>query len=101
VAEKQIFLQAIWSEVWKKSYAALSDDRQRSCDEAAIAVIKQTTSARLRVKPIQPEKYYFEARIGSGDRIIFRVEGGTVYFVDIVKHDDIGRYGRRPRRVGP
>jgi hypothetical protein len=100
VAEKQTFLQAVWSEAWKKSYAALSDDRQRSCDEAAIAVIKQTTSAGLRVKPIQPEKYYFEARINSGDRIVFRVDGGTVYFIDIVKHDDISRYGRRPPRVG-
>jgi hypothetical protein len=99
VAEKQTFLQAVWSEVWKQSYAALSGDRQRSCDEAAIALIKQTASAGLRVKPIHPEKYYFEARINSGDRIIFRVDRGTVFFIDIVKHDDIGRYGRRPRRV--
>jgi len=22
---------------------------------------------------------------------------GTIYFVDVVKHDDIDRYGRRPR----
>jgi hypothetical protein len=101
VAEKQTFLQAVWSEVWKRSYAALIADRQRACDEAAIAIIKQTISAGLRVKPIQPEKYYFEARINSGDRIVFRVEGGTVFFIDVVKHDDIGRYGRRPRQVGP
>ncbi len=100
MADKQTFLQAAWSEVWKTSYAALSADRQRSCDEAAIALIKQTISAGLRVKPIQPEKTYFEARINTGDRITFRVEAGTVYFVDIVKHDEIDRYGRRPRRVG-
>jgi len=98
VAEKQIFLQAVWSEAWKRSYTSLSADRQRACDEAAISVIKQTMSAGLRVKPIQPEKYYSEARINSGDRIVFRVEGGTVYFIDVVKHDDIGRYGRRPSR---
>ena len=42
-----------------------------------------------------------EARINSGDRIVFRVEGGTVFFIDVVKHDDIGRYGWRPRRIGP
>lgn len=100
MAEKQVFLQAVWSETWKKAYAALSADRQRACDEAAIALIKQTTSAGLRVKPIQPEKYYFEARINSGDRIVFRVEGGTVFFVDVVKHDDIGRYSRKPLRIG-
>jgi mRNA-degrading endonuclease RelE of RelBE toxin-antitoxin system len=97
VAEKQTFLQAVWSEDWKQSYAALSSDRQRSCDHAAMALIKRESSSGIRVKPIQPEKYYFEARINSGDRIIFRVEGGTVYFVDIVKHDDIDRYGRKPR----
>jgi len=98
---KQTFLNAIWTDNWKESYVGLSPDRQRSCDDAAIAVIKQEFTHGLRVKPIQPEKYYFEARINSGDRIIFRVESGTVFFIDVVKHDDISRYGRRPRKVGP
>jgi Txe/YoeB family toxin of Txe-Axe toxin-antitoxin module len=97
VAEKQTFLQAVWSEDWKQSYTALSADRQRACDHAAMALIKRESSSGIRVKPIQPEKYYSEARINSGDRIVFRVEGGTVYFIDVVKHDDIDRYGRRPR----
>ncbi len=97
MAEKQTFLQAIWSEVWKESYAALSSERQRSCDNAAMALIKRESSSGIRVKPIQPEKYYSEARINRGDRIVFRLEGGLIYFVDVVKHDDIGRYGRRPR----
>lgn len=95
--EKQIFLQAVWSEGWKRAYTALSGDGQRSCDHAAIALIKRASSSGLRVKPIQPEKYYFEARINSGDRIVFRVEAGTIFFIDIVKHDDIDRYARRPR----
>jgi len=34
----------------------------------------------------------------SGDRIVFRIEAGTIFFVDVVKHDDISRYGKRPRR---
>ena len=66
-----------------------------------MALIKRESSSGLRVKPIQPEKYYLEARISSGDRIVFRVEGGTIYFVDVVSHDDIGRFGRRPKRSGP
>ena len=49
------------------------------------------------MKPIQPEKHYLEARLNSGDRIVFRIEGETVFFVDVVKHDDIERYGRRLR----
>ena len=97
MAEKQTFLQAVWSEAWKESYASLSADRQRSCDHAAMALIKRDSSPGTRVKPIQPDKYYFEARINSGDRIIFRVEGGTIFFIDVVRHDDIDRYGRRPR----
>ena len=40
-------------------------------------------------------KYYLEARINSGDRIIFRIEDGSVFFIDVVAHDDIGRYGKR------
>jgi mRNA-degrading endonuclease RelE of RelBE toxin-antitoxin system len=97
VSPRQPFLNAVWLETWKASYARLSADRQKACDEAAIGLIKQTESAGLRVKPIQPEKYYFEARINSGDRIVFRIEVGTIFFIDVVKHDDIERYGRRPR----
>ena len=61
-----------------------------------MALIKGIDTPGLNVKPILPDKRYLEARIGSGDRIIFRVEQDAVFFVDIVKHDDIGRYSRRP-----
>ena len=56
------------------------------------------SSSSLRIKPIHPEKYYLEARINSGDRIVFRIEKGTIFFVDVVHHDDISRYGKRPKR---
>jgi|SRR6185295_1325794 len=95
MARKQTFLAAEWSESWKESYAKLTADRQAACDEAAIALIKQSSSSGLRIKPIHPEKYYLEARINSGDRIVFRLEKGTITFVDIVHHDNISRYGKR------
>ena len=38
------------------------------------------------------------ARISSGDRVVVRIQDDTIYFLDVVKHDDIGRDGRRPRR---
>jgi hypothetical protein len=38
-----------------------------------MAPIKQASSSGLRIKPIQPAKYYLEARINSGDRIAFRL----------------------------
>ncbi|MBI4544276.1 MAG: hypothetical protein HY703_03675 [Gemmatimonadetes bacterium] len=87
-----------WSGQFEKSYADLSAERQRDCDSAVMALSKQEHTPGLRVKPMQPDKYYQEARLNSGDRIVFRIEGGVIYFVDVVKHDDIRKYGKRPRR---
>jgi hypothetical protein len=97
MARKQTFLAAAWSDVWKESYTKLSAERQAACDEAAMALIKQISSSGLRIKPVQPAKYYLEARINNGDRIIFRLAEGTIFFIDVVAHDDISRYGKRPR----
>jgi hypothetical protein len=90
-------LAAVWPDLWKERYAKLSAERQTACDEAVMALIKQNASSGLRRKPIQPAKYYLEARIDSGDRTVFRLAEGTIFFVDGVAHDDISRYGR-PRR---
>ena len=98
MARKQVFLSADWSEPWKENYARLSAERQAACDEAAISLIKQIFYPGLRVKPILPDKYYLEARINSGDRIVFRIEGGTISFVNVVPHDGISHYGKRPKR---
>ena len=51
----------------------------------------------MRIKPIEPEKFYNEARVNEGDRVPYRIEAGKVWFVDIVPHDDIGRYGKELR----
>jgi len=99
LAPRPAFRSAIWTEQWWQSYARLAPDRQASCDRAAMALIKGTDTPGLNVKPILPDKHYFEGRISSGDRIVFRIEGNTIYFMDVVKHDDIGRYGRRPRQA--
>ena len=100
MARKQTFLSAEWSDPWKENYAKLSAERQAACDGATIALIKQTFSPGLRVKPIQPGKYFLEARINSGDRIVFRLEEGVILFIDVVTHDEISRYGKRPRGSG-
>jgi hypothetical protein len=97
MARKQTFLDVVWSDVWKESYAKLNAERQSACDGTALTLIKQISSSGLRIKPIQPSKYYLEARINSGDRIIFRISEGTIFFIDVVSHDDISRYGKRPR----
>lgn len=91
---KRAFLGAAWSKRWDKSYAHLSHDRQKGIDKVVIALMKQEVTPGMRVKPIEPEKFYNEARINEGDRLVFRIEGGTVWFVDVVDHDNIGKYGR-------
>lgn len=91
------FLDVVWYDDWKRSYAALSVEEQRACDSAVRSLIEQEVSSGLRVKPILPGKYYLEARATSGDRIIFRAAGGTIFAIDIVTHDDVARYGRRPK----
>jgi hypothetical protein len=96
MARRQVFLTARWSERWQVNYPSLPADRQSSCDRAVIALIKRRATPGLRIKPILPDKYYLEARISSGERIVFRVESDTIFFADVVPHDEIGVYGRRP-----
>lgn len=94
MARKKSFLNAEWSSRWDKSYAGFNHATQNGIDKVAIALIKQEPTPGMRIKPIQPEKYYNEARASSGDRVIFRIESGTVWFVDVVAHDDIGKYAK-------
>jgi hypothetical protein len=94
VARKKAFLGAEWSRRWDKSYQNLNHEQQKGVDKVVIALLKQQPTPGTRIKPVEPEKYYSEARANDGDRVIHRIEGGKVWFVDIVAHDDIGRYGK-------
>ncbi len=95
MARKATFLNAEFSDRFRESYERLSHDRQRGVDKAIVSLMKQETTPGMRVKPIMPEKYYNEARINDGDRLIHRVGNGKLWVVDVVTHDDIGRYGRK------
>lgn len=93
--KRKQFLVPEWSGRFQKSYGKLPADGQRRCDEAVMALIKQESSPGLHIKPILPAKYYHEARIDRGNRIIFRRDGDVIFFVDVVAHDDIKRYSTR------
>ena len=95
MARKQGFLDAEFSTVFDESYARLQHQQKLGADRAIIALLKGEPTPGMRVKPIEPDKHYYEARINDGDRLIHRIEAGTVYFVDIVPHDLIAKYGRR------
>ncbi len=94
MARRQTFLGVAWSTRFRESYPRLSPDRQKGTDKVILALMKQEITPGMRIKPIEPEKYYQEARINDGDRLIFRTEDGRVLFVDVVPHDEIGRYGK-------
>lgn len=95
MARKAAFMGAEFSDRFKESYRRLSHDRQKGVDKVVLALMKQETTPGMRVKPIEPEKYYNEARINAGDRLVHRVEDGKLWVVDVVAHDDIGRYGKK------
>ena len=95
MARKQGFLAADFSKQFDETYAALQHQQQSGADKVILALLKGQPTPGMRIKPIEPDKYYNEARINDGDRLVHRIERGTVYFVDIVSHDLIAKYGRR------
>ena len=95
MAHKQGFLAADFSKQCDETYAALQHQRQSGADKVILALLKGQPTPGMRIKPIEPDKYYNEARINDGDRLVHRIERGMVYFVDIVSHDLIAKYGRQ------
>jgi mRNA-degrading endonuclease RelE of RelBE toxin-antitoxin system len=91
-------LPVVFSERFRKSYQDLPQSFVVSCDRAVQALANQRPTPGMRAKPILPDKHYFEARISSGHRLIFRIEEGLLHLVDVVTHDDIARYSRRPTK---
>lgn len=97
MARKHTFLNADFSDQWKESYEKLQIQQRNGSDKVVMALLKRQPTPGMRMKPIEPSKYYDEARCTDGDRVVHRTEGGVVYFVDIVPHDDIDKYGHGPR----
>jgi hypothetical protein len=95
MARAQRFFSAEFSPQWAKSYASFQHAEQKGIDKVVMALLKAEVTPGMRIKPIEPEKYFNEARVNDGDRVAFRIADDAVYFVDIVGHDDIGIYGKR------
>lgn len=82
------------TERFDDAYADLEPAQQRQCDKAVRLLLEDPSHPGLGFKPIEPAKIYYEARINRRDRLIVRPEGDTAWLLDVVEHDDIGRYGK-------
>ncbi len=92
------FLSHDSSKRFQKTYRKLSDVLQKQVDAAVLRLIENPAHPGLNVHAIRESRYYSEAYINRGDRLIFRAEGRHLFLIDIVPHDDIGRYSDAPRR---
>lgn len=86
------------SERFEKTYKRATKQLQEQVDDTVKQLIENPKLPGLRVKPIKHAGYYYEARINSGDRLIFRAEGKSLFLINFVKHDNIGDYGAAPKR---
>jgi len=94
VPRKQAFLDIAFTDQFRKSYSAFQAREQSRIDEIVMALAKGASTPGMRIKPIEPGKYYREARVNDGDRVVFRIEGDTLFVADVVPHDLIGKYGK-------
>ncbi len=92
---RQPFLDIEFADQFKKSYAGFQAREQDRIDELVMALAKGVVTPGMRIKPIEPEKYYREARVNDGDRVVFRIENDTLLIADVVPHDLIGKYGKK------
>ena len=95
MARKQPFLDIEFADQFKKSYSDFQAREQERIDELVMALAKGVRTPGMRIKPIEPEKYYLEARVNDGNRVVFRIANDTLLLADVVPHDLMSRYRRR------
>lgn len=85
-------LEVSYGSRFEQRLRRLPEARRSSCLRVIEALARQEPTPGMRVKPILPGRFYSEARISSGDRLIFRTSQGILHLIDVVTHDDIVRY---------
>ncbi len=80
-----------------KSYRSFPASIRTQIDKSISLLMSNPAHPGLESHPIQPDRYYWEAYVNRGVRLIYRAEGSHLKIVDVVTHDDIGRYSRAPR----
>ena len=93
MARTHAFAELAFTARFEKSLARLSPQARGQCRAALQQLLSSPLAPGLRMKPIRPNNVYYEARINSGDRLVIYPVGGVAYVMDVVKHDDIARWG--------
>jgi len=91
-------LQVAYGSRFEQRLQGLPEARRLSSLRVIAALAGQQPTPGMRVKPMLPGKFYNEARISSGDRLIFRIADGVLYLIDLVTHDEIARYSSERKR---
>lgn len=81
---------------YKGAVAKLQDGTRRQVSARARLLFDNPAHPSLKAHSIKPDKHYWEAYVNRGDRIIYIPEGSHLVLVDVVSHDDISRYSKRP-----
>ena len=84
------------TEHFDEVYNSLDLRRQKQVDKAVYLLFHNSAHPGLNAHQIKPDKYYWEAYVNRSDRIIYIPDGSHLVLVDIVRHDDIWKYGKAP-----
>ncbi len=94
-------LQVSYGSRFEQRLRGLPVARRLSSLRVIEALARHQPTPGMRIKPILPGKFYSEARISSGDRLIFRIARGVLYLIDLVTDEEIteiARYGGARKR---
>ena len=92
------FLTLELTEQFEKAAAKLQKAQRKQLARRIKLLFDNPAHPGLKTHQIKPGEYYWEAYLNLGDRIIYIPEGSRLVLVDVVPHDDIDRYGKRPRQ---
>jgi len=77
-----------------KSFQRLTAESKSQCAAALEQLVRAPLPRGLQLKPIQPSKEFWEARINRAERLILLPVGNVAYVIDVVSHDDIKKWSR-------
>ena len=82
-----------------EQYARALNELEPAVRKQAVArarlLFESPAHPSLKAHQIKPDKYYWEAYVNRGDRIIYIPEGSHLVLVDVVPHDRISSYAKR------